>query len=109
MDNSRAIRWQQEAAVRRARKRLDSAFDVGRVSDRGRDDLDVERRSRDLRIPHEVIVGSRLGSRDECDTRKARCDLLEHCQPLACNAFLVKHDAGEITAWPSEVCSEARS
>src|SRR5262249_43863852 len=53
--------------------------------------------------------GRGLGYGEEGETRRGRCDLLEHCQPLACNAFLVKHDAGEITAWPSEVCSEARS
>src|SRR2546423_266947 len=48
MDNGRAVRWQQEAAVRQARERLDSAFDVRRVSDWGWDNLDAERRSRSL-------------------------------------------------------------
>src|SRR2546430_1877917 len=75
MDNGRAVRRQQEAAVRQARERLDSAFDVRRVSDWGWDNLDAERRSRGLRIPHEVIVRSCSGSGDEGDARKARCDL----------------------------------
>jgi len=100
MDKGRAVRRQQEAAVRYARACLDSAFDVRCVSDWGRDNLDAERGSRGLRIPHEVIVGSCLGSGDESHVRRARCDLLEHRQPLAGNALLVKHYAGEIAAWP---------
>jgi hypothetical protein len=34
MNNGRAIRWQEEPAVRHARERLDSAFDIRRASDR---------------------------------------------------------------------------
>jgi len=64
MDHGRAVRRQQKAAVWYARERLDSAFNVRRVSDRGWNNLDAERRPCGLRIPHEVIVGGCLGSGD---------------------------------------------
>src|SRR5262249_13128974 len=109
MDNGRAIRWQEEPAVRHARERLDSAFDVRRVSDRSWNNLDAERRTCDLRVPHKVIVGGCLGSGDKRDARKARCDLLKHPQPLAGNACLVKHYAGEIAARPRQVWNKTGS
>ena len=78
------------------------ALDLGCVSDRSRYKFDTERRRRGLGIANEVIVGGRPGIGHESSALEARCDLLEHGQPLACDTRIVKHQAGEIAARPRQ-------
>jgi hypothetical protein len=47
-----------------------------------------------------------IDCRDLGDACKARRNLLEHCEPFTCDACLVQHEAGEITAWPRQTCDE---
>jgi hypothetical protein len=88
------------------RERFDSAFDGHRISDRGWDNLDAERRPRDLRTPHEIIVGGCSRSSDESDARQVGRDLHKHRQPLSGDAYLVHHQAGDIAAWPRKACNK---
>ena len=88
MQDGGVIRRQEQTAVRRARKRLDGALDVGGGLDGAGHKLDRERWGDGLGRPQEVIVGGCLGIADKSGARHARRDLLEHRQPLADDACL---------------------
>src|SRR5262245_50972099 len=49
-------------------------------------EFDRKRRRRGLRVPQEVVIGSRPGVDHESGAREVRRDLLEHRQPLADDA-----------------------
>ena len=69
MVESRSIRRQEKAAIRRTRNRLDGAPDVGSVFDWVGYKLDCQRRSRGYGPPQKVVIGRRLGVGDECSAR----------------------------------------
>ena len=103
MDVHTGIRWQEQAAVRCPRKCPDGALKVRGVLDQAWHKLDPERRRQGLRCTKVVIIKGRgLGVGHESDAIKTRRDLLEHREPLAADARLIQHHAGDIAARPRQ-------
>ena len=111
MDDGRGVRRQDQAAIRRARERLDGALDVGGG---------LRRDWAQARSPSEGAAASR-GPQEVLD-RASSCGLairaararrgaisLSMRQPLADDARLVVQHAGEVAARPRQARDEARA
>src|SRR5437588_2993097 len=98
--NGTVIRSKQ-AAVRRARKGLDGPFDFVGIPDRSRYNLDPERWRDGLGSAQKIAIREPLWVAEQRDPCQRRRNLLEHTEPFAEDAVLVKQNAAGVAARPA--------
>src|SRR6516162_2905270 len=107
MLNGRGVRGYEQTAVRRARERLDTPFNVDIVFDRRRHEFNSERGRDRLRRAQEIVVGEPLWIGDECCSGQGWRNLLEHSQPFSGDAVLVQQKARDVSPGPRQTGHDA--